>query len=98
MTKNSALDNTFIDKARINSYEVISISNGLSDHDAQCLVLKDINFLEKRKVQGITRRIVNEDSIAQFLNKLSNEKWENIYKLNDVNEIFNSFLNKYLLV
>jgi hypothetical protein len=46
---------------------------------------KNIGNLEKKKVQRNTIRLVNKDSIAQFLNKLSNEKWENIYKLNDVN-------------
>jgi hypothetical protein len=92
-TKSSATDNT-----RINSYDVISISNGLSHPDTHCLVLKNIDNLEKKKVQGIKIRFVNKDSIAQFLNKLSNEKSKNIFKLNDVNEVFNSFLNKYLLV
>jgi hypothetical protein len=35
--------------AQTNSYEVISIGNGLSDHDAQWLVLKNIKFQVKRK-------------------------------------------------
>jgi hypothetical protein len=96
-TKSSAIDNIFIDKARTNSYEVISIGNGLSDHDAQCLVLKNINFLGENKAQVITR-LVNEDSIAQFINKLSNDEWDIMYNLNDVNEIFNTFLNRFLLV
>jgi endonuclease/exonuclease/phosphatase family metal-dependent hydrolase len=34
-TISSAIDNIFIDMAQTNSYEVISIGNGLSDHDAQ---------------------------------------------------------------
>jgi hypothetical protein len=74
----SATDNIFIDNTRFNAY-VFSISNGLSDHDAQCLVLKDVYNLQKQKVQETTMRIVNKESIAQFQNKLHNEKWENIY-------------------
>jgi hypothetical protein len=70
-TISSAIDNIFIDNARITSYDVISISNGLSDHEAQCLVLKNSFNLEKQTMQGTTR-LVNKDSIAQFLNKLTN--------------------------
>jgi hypothetical protein len=95
-TISSAIDNIFIDNARINSYDVISFSNGLSNHEAQCLVLKNSFNLEKQTMQGITTRLVNKDSIAQFLTKLANENWENIYKLNDENEIFHLFLNTYL--
>jgi hypothetical protein len=83
---------------RDNGNNAISIGNGLSDHDAQCLVLKNIKFQVKRKVQVITRSLVNENSIAQFINKLSNNEWEIIYNLNDVNEILNTFLNRFLLV
>jgi hypothetical protein len=86
-TISSAIDNIFIDNARINSYDVISISNGLSNHEAHCLVLKNSFNLEKQTVLGITTRLVNKNSIAQFLNKLTNENWENLHKLNDVNEI-----------
>jgi hypothetical protein len=48
-------------------------------------------------VQGATMRRVHKESIAQFQNKLFNEKWGNIYQSNDVNETFNLFLNAYLL-
>jgi exonuclease III len=97
-TTSSVIDNIFIDNARINSFEVISISNGLSDHEAQCLVMKNSFNLENQTTHGITTRLVNEDTIAEFLYKLSNEKWESIYELNDVNEIFNFFLHTYLIV
>jgi hypothetical protein len=62
------------------------------------LSTKKYQFPKGKKAQVITRRLVNEDSIAQFLNKLSNDEWEIIYNLNDVNEIFNTFLNSFLLV
>jgi hypothetical protein len=97
-TTSFAIDNIFIDNARINTFEVMSISNGLSDHDAQCLVIKNSFNLEKQIAHGITAILVNKDSIAEFLYKLSNEKWESVYKLNDVNEIFKFFLHTYLLV
>jgi exonuclease III len=43
----TAIDNIFIDRARIHSFKVTSISNGLSDHDAQCLVLLNNLNLER---------------------------------------------------
>jgi hypothetical protein len=94
----SAIDNIFTDRARINLFEVISISNGLSDHDAQCLVIKNIFNWENQIAHAIITRSVNKDSTAEFLYKLSNENWESIYELNDVNEMFNLFLHHYLLV
>jgi hypothetical protein len=97
-TTSSAIDNIFIDKARLNSCEVIPIGNGLSDHHAQCLVLKNFKSLEENRAPVVTRRLVNDDSIVQFLNELSNDEWEIIYNLNGVNEIFNAFLNRFLLV
>ena len=46
----------------------------------------------------ITTRSVNTESIADFLFKLSNENWEILYKLNDLNDIFNLFLHIYILI
>jgi hypothetical protein len=45
----STVDNIFIDKARINSHEVFAIGNGLSNHDAQCLVItiKLLDFVHR---------------------------------------------------
>jgi hypothetical protein len=60
-------------------------------------VLKNINSLNNKKAHVITRRLINDVSVAQFLHKLSNEVWDNVYNLNDVNEIFNAFLNRFLL-
>jgi hypothetical protein len=43
-------------------------------------------------------RKVNKESVEQFQNKFHNETWENIDQLNNVNVIFNLFLNAYSLV
>jgi hypothetical protein len=37
--------NNFIDKHRNEIYSISSLSNGLSDHDAQILTLNDLKFL-----------------------------------------------------
>jgi hypothetical protein len=44
-------------------------------------------------MQETTMRIVNKESVAQFQNKLHNDKWENIYQFDDVNVTFNLSLN-----
>jgi hypothetical protein len=54
--------------------------------------------LEKQTTHVVTTRLVNKDSIAEFLYKLSNENWESIYELYDINEMFNLFLHTYLHV
>jgi predicted acetyltransferase len=70
----------------------------LSDHDAQLLVIKNINTQKRKNIQRILRRNVNESSIAQFLNKLTNQEWGILYSISDVNEMFTVFLNGFLLI
>jgi exonuclease III len=94
----TAIDNIFIDRVRINSFKVISISNRLSDHDAQCLVLQNNLNLERQTTNRIITTLVNKNSIAEFPYNLTNKTWEGIYELNYVNEIFNLFIQTYLLV
>jgi len=38
---------------------------------------------------------INQFTIADFLLKLSNESWDLVFEENDVNTIFNSFLNTF---
>jgi hypothetical protein len=91
--KNSSLiDNIFIDNIRRNSYDVFPITNGLSDHDAQCLIFKNISNLHKHKFQATMIRSMNKDTLAQFQKEIYNENLENIYQSNEVNEAYNLFL------
>jgi hypothetical protein len=43
-SSSSATDNIFIDYFKVNSFEVLPLFNGLSDHNTQCLILNDIFF------------------------------------------------------
>ena len=43
-------------------------------------------------------RKINEHTINDFLNKLSCESWDTIFSTNDVNKMFNSFLDSYLKI
>jgi hypothetical protein len=45
ITHSSAIDNFFIDKCRNEAYSIYPLSNGLSDHDAQILLLNNLKCL-----------------------------------------------------
>ena len=45
-----------------------------------------------------TKRKINKYTIADFQLNLSYETWEQVFDGNDVNEIFNSFLNTFLRI
>jgi len=89
----TAIDSIFLDTSRLEDYSVIPLSNGLSDHNAQILLIT-ILFQTKSNSVKIVRRI-DQHSIGDFLYNLSSESWDSVFNTNDVNLIFNSFLNTY---
>jgi hypothetical protein len=46
----SAIDIIFVDKSRMQLYEIFPFSNTLSDHEAQCIILN--RFFPKTKVKN----------------------------------------------
>jgi hypothetical protein len=96
----SAIDNVFVDTLRLDSFTVIPLQNALSDHDAQFLIIT--NFFSKatsntnRHENKPTFRLINCETIKNFVNELSYETWENIYPKLDVNGAFNSFILIFL--
>ena len=58
------IDNIFIDTSKMSTYAVLPFFNGLSDHDAQLLTLKDLNLQDlNSQVQDYctyTTRDINE--------------------------------------
>jgi hypothetical protein len=44
----------------------------------------------------MTIRKTNRYSINEFKLKLSSETWEDIFKENDINNMFNAFVNRFL--
>jgi hypothetical protein len=85
-----------IDISRINSPHVSSINNALSDHDAQYLVLNDVFTKSRGDNSLLRRRFFTTDAIHNFLTDLSYETWDEIYLYDNINQIFNSFLNTFL--
>jgi hypothetical protein len=75
--------------------------NDISDHDAKMLELQAINLNSKRcNYKTITIRKIDFNSSNEFKNK-SRKLWQNVFDIdnnNDVDRIFNSFLNTYLQI
>jgi len=71
--------------------------NGLSDHDAQMLIINKGQKKEK-ECYTYTKRKINKYTIADFQLNLSYETWEQVFNGNYVNDILNSFLNTFLRI
>jgi len=93
----TTIDNIFIDHSRFEEYSVIPISNGLSDQDAQLLTIRQKTSYDLGS-NSITIRKFHNYYIPEFINKLSNESWDNVFINDDINEMFNSILNDYLKI
>jgi hypothetical protein len=92
----TVIDNIFIDDQKYNGYEVFTVSNGLSDHEAQLLTIKLPSLTTKERYTYYSRSI-NKYNIEDFRIKLSYENWEYVFKNSDINTSFNLFF-KYILV
>jgi len=92
----AATDNIFIDIVKYENYSIHPLVNGQSDHDAHIITISNIT-VDKRinKTQRI--RKFNKFSKFQFAVNLSYENWEMLIK-EDVNTVFNNFLNTYLRI
>lgn len=96
----TTIDNIFLDTTKITNYNVGPLYNGLSDHDAQVITIKDIN---QHLVNNLsyTIRNIHKYSIEDFKNRLCCESWDSIFGSNsnmDVESLFNTFLNNYLRI
>ena len=72
------------------------IINGLSDHDVQSITLHSFNLRPHTKKKCMLIRKTKESTINHFLIKLIYETWDTIFSTDDVNKMFNSFLDTYL--
>jgi hypothetical protein len=97
---NMAVENIFIDIHKIIYYTVSPIYNGLSDHDVQLLIVKDVNLqLSNHHIYMI--RNIHKYCIEDFKIRINYESWESIFSNNDnmdVGLLFSMFLNNYLRI
>jgi hypothetical protein len=87
------IDNIFVDKN--SSYLISPWINGLSDHDVQILRL-EVHGRQISQPSFIYTRDLNEHNIASFLLCLSHEQWSDVLEENDINKMFNNFVNVYM--
>jgi phosphomevalonate kinase len=93
----SATNNIFIDKVKYENYVIHPLVNGISDHNAQIITINDITVDKHiNKTQSI--QTFNIFSVSQFAVNLSYENWDNVFIEEDVNTVFNNFLNTYLRI
>jgi hypothetical protein len=92
----SATDNIFVDSITFSSTSTSPIINGLTDHDAQYLMINNIAATTNLIPLKQRKRKVNNDTIMEFQLLLKSETWESVYKDNDTNNKFNSFLYTFL--
>jgi hypothetical protein len=71
--------------------------NRLSDHNTQLLTLKTIRLKPLTKRFKVIRTF-DKNSLNDFLNKLSYETWDTTFSSEDVNIMFNTFLDTYLKI
>ena len=72
-----------------------SCPNGLSGHDGQSLTLFNLSIPPQNRKLIHTINFDN-NTVTDFQIQLSYEQWNNVSGNNNVNEIFNNFLNTYL--
>ena len=90
------IDTVFVDTTLYDKIQVNPFINGLSDHDAQTICLKNINIGSQQNVSKIKSRLINEQTIKHFQALLKDETWDTIYKSPCTNEMYNRFLDIFL--
>jgi len=96
-TSATAIGNIFIDVSQFEGYTITLIINGVSDHDAQLLTIStDYSYIPTHRSKTV--RKFCKYTVSDFIDKLSCESWDSIFNNEDVNAMFNSFLNIYLRI
>jgi len=91
----SQIDNIYVNGYKFD-FSVYPFTNGLSDHDAQIITLTDISTPIPEKSFSLIRKVDN-NTIRNFVYSL-NENWENVFVEENVNIIYNNFVNTYLRI
>ena len=96
----TAIDTVFIDTYKFINYTLFPVYNGLSDRDAELLIIKDV-ILQLQNHCIHTVRNINKYSLEELKIRLSYESWDSIFGNNnnkDVDSLFSSFCNNYLRI
>jgi hypothetical protein len=74
----TVINNICIGTFKINNYSISSLFNDPSDHDAQLIMIKDINF-QMKNYHIHTIRNINKHSMTEIQIKLSYESWDDFF-------------------
>ena len=88
----TAIDSVFEDNSRTNLSSASPITNGLSDHDAQILTIKNTYATTNKLPLKKRIRLTDNETVMNFKILLKKENWEPIYIDTDPKHMFNSFL------
>ena len=89
------IDNIFINTFKHDEFSLYPVLNGLSDHDAQIIIISTIPIHDSRNLFHYSRKI-DKYSVNNFKLQFNYELWEEIFTTDNVNINFNNFLNTYL--
>jgi hypothetical protein len=70
--------------------------NGLSDHNAQIIILGNIEKPSRKVALKNKNRVIDAQTIAKFQLLLKEETWDIVYDTEDVNSMFNNFHGIFL--
>ena len=85
-SSSTAIDNFFTDKGKNANFSISPIYNGLSDHDAQLLVLNEVT-ISNHNPYSIRIQLINE-STAQFKLNLSYVSWAKTFTDDNIDTNF----------
>jgi hypothetical protein len=94
--KGTLLDSVFIDSTKYDHVSVYSFVNGLSDHDAQIIILGNIKNPSRKVVLKNKIQVIDAQTIAKFQLLLKEETCDIVYDTKDVNSVFNNFHGIFL--
>ena len=94
----STIDNIFVHSSLLEGHSVSRIVNGLSDHDAQLLILKSICSQTNVKHKYQLLRKVNPVAIETFLSLIKEQEWQDVYSADNADDKYNAFLNTFIML
>ena len=76
----------------------VLLINDISDHLPVYTINKTYKFLKNQKSKPRFKfiRKTNEESMLTFQQALNRQNWEDLYCMDDVNDAFNYFIDKYI--
>lgn len=89
--KGTLIDSFFLDIVKCNSITAHPLENGLSNLDAQIVILDNLNISLHKMAPKKKVWLINGQTLNNFQSMVWEEIWDTICNTNNVNKIFNNF-------